>query len=137
MPRNPQSKNPHHSLREHLFELLNGGNAHAKFDDVIKNFSPKLRGVKPANLPHSSWMLLEHLRIAQWDILDFSRNPKYKALKWPDDYWPETPAPPTSCWGIGSNTKTFPSQEWCTHGLLKSHPFLSFPFRCVSPNIEG
>jgi hypothetical protein len=84
-----------HSLRQHLLDLLDGGNAHAKFDDIIKDLPPKLRGAKPANFPHSPWMLLEHLRIAQWDILDFSRNPKYVALDWPKDYWPETDAPPS------------------------------------------
>jgi hypothetical protein len=95
MPKS-RTTDPHTALRQHLVELLNGGHAHASFDDVIKNLSPKLRGIKPANLPHSAWMLLEHLRIAQWDILEFSRNPKYKALKWPDDYWPKTPSPPSA-----------------------------------------
>ena len=80
-------------LREHLNNLLEGGGAHAKFDDAVKNMPEGLRGVKPKGLPHSAWMLLEHLRLAQWDILKFSRNPKYKAPKWPDDYWPETEAP--------------------------------------------
>jgi hypothetical protein len=89
---------PNHdqSLRDHLIVLLNGGNAHAKFDDVIKDLPPKLRGKKPENFPHSPWMLLEHLRVAQWDILDFSRNPKYKHLKWPDQYWPKTEDPPSA-----------------------------------------
>lgn len=87
-------KDPNHDLRKHLVELLDGGQAHAKFDDLIKNLPPKLRGVKPANFPHSPWMILEHLRIAQEDILDFSRNAKYKSRKWPDEYWPKTPAPP-------------------------------------------
>ncbi len=82
------------SLRQHLLDLLRGGNAHATFDAAIKDLPAKLRGAKPANFPHSPWMILEHLRIAQWDILDFSRNPKYKEMKWPDDYWPKTEAPP-------------------------------------------
>jgi hypothetical protein len=89
-------KDPNHDLRKHLVELLDGGQAHAKFDDLIKNLPPQLRGVKPANFPHSPWMILEHLRIAQEDILDFSRNAKYKSRKWPDEYWPKTPAPPTA-----------------------------------------
>ena len=83
-------------LREHVIYLLAGGGAHAKFDDVIKNLPPKLRGVKPANFPHSPWMLLEHLRLAQWDILEFSRNKKHVSPKWPEGYWPTTPAPPTT-----------------------------------------
>jgi DinB superfamily len=82
-------------LREHVIELLNGRGAHSGFDDVVKNMPEKLRGVKPDGFPHSAWMLLEHLRLAQWDILEFSRNRKYKSPKWPEGYWPETEAPPS------------------------------------------
>jgi hypothetical protein len=91
------AKDPHgKQLREHLLALLNGGGAHATFDATVKDMPEKLRGVKPSGLPHTAWMLLEHLRLAQWDILDFSRNPKYQAPKWPDDYWPQTEAPPSA-----------------------------------------
>ena len=82
-------------LRGHVVELLNGKGAHATFDDAVKDMPENLFGMKPEGLPHSAWMLLEHLRIAQWDILEFSRNPKYKSPKWPDDYWPEQSAPPS------------------------------------------
>jgi hypothetical protein len=81
-------------LRKHLLELLDGGHAHASFDDVVADFPANFRAEIPKGLPHSAWMLLEHMRLAQWDILDFSRNSKYKAMKWPQDYWPKTPAPP-------------------------------------------
>jgi hypothetical protein len=81
------------SLREHLLELLRGGSAHAKFEDAIKSFPAKLRGVKPENFPHSAWMLLEHMRIAQFDILEFSRNAKHVSPKWPEGYWPKKDAP--------------------------------------------
>jgi DinB superfamily len=84
------------SLRKHLLELLDGGHAYARFDKILDNFPPKLRGAKPSGLPHSAWMLLEHLRLAQWDILDFSRNPKYVTPNWPEDYWPESPSPPSA-----------------------------------------
>jgi hypothetical protein len=87
--------NQDQALREHLLELLEGGQAHATFDGVVADFPSKFRGEKPAGLPHSGWMLVEHLRITQWDILDFSRNPKYAAMNWPDDYWPKSPAPPS------------------------------------------
>ena len=87
---------PNHSLRQHLLDLLNGGNAHAKFDVVIKDLPPKLRGEKPANFPHSPWMLLEHMRIAQWDILEFSRNSKHVSPAWPEGYWSKTQAPPNA-----------------------------------------
>ena len=83
------------SLRQHVLYLLAGGGAHAKFDDVIQGLPAKLRGKKPAKFPHSPWMLLEHMRIAQWDILEFSINPKYRHMKWPEEYWPKTEAPPS------------------------------------------
>jgi hypothetical protein len=83
-------------LREHLIYLLDGGGAHAKFADVVNGIPENVRGVKPENLPHSAWMLLEHLRLAQWDILEFSRNPKHESPKWPEGYWPESEAPPNA-----------------------------------------
>jgi DinB family protein len=83
------------SLRKDLLELLDGAHAHAPFDKVIAGFPAKLRGEVPNGLPHSAWMLLEHIRLAQWDILDFSRNPEYTQMKWPEEYWPKTAAPPS------------------------------------------
>jgi hypothetical protein len=74
-------------------ELLTGGHAHATFEQAVKNLPVELRGKAPKGAEHSPWQLLEHLRLAQWDILDFSRNAKYQALKWPDDYWPKEKAP--------------------------------------------
>ena len=68
-------------LREHVLYLLDGGGAHAKFDEVVADIPPQLLGQKPARLPHSLWMLLEHLRIGQRDILDFSHNPEYVSPK--------------------------------------------------------
>jgi DinB superfamily len=68
--------------------------AHLSFDDAVAGFPVELRGTKPKGAPHTPWQLLEHLRIAQWDILDFSRNPAYQEMKWPEDYWPKTQAPP-------------------------------------------
>jgi hypothetical protein len=84
------------SLRKHLLEMLAGGSAHAKFEDVVKGLPKKLQGVQPANFPHTAWMVLEHLRRAQWDILEFSRNPKHASPKWPEGYWPKTEAPPNA-----------------------------------------
>ena len=81
------------SLRKHLADLLRMKGAHADLDQVLSGFPPALRGVKPEGAPHSAWQLLEHMRIAQEDILDFSRNPKYKDKTFPDDYWPAEEAP--------------------------------------------
>ena len=82
------------SLREHLLKLLTAEQAHAGFDAAVRDFPTELRGKRPKGANHSPWELLEHLRTAQADILDFSRNPNYKTLDWPKDYWPVTPAPP-------------------------------------------
>src|SRR6476660_2926831 len=81
-------------LRRQLLELLKGGSAHTRFEEAVAGFPAKLRGQKPAGLPHTAWMLLEHMRIAQWDILEFSRNTKHASPKWPEGYWPKTETPP-------------------------------------------
>lgn len=82
------------ALREHLVNLLTKANAHATFDDAVKDLPVELRGKRPKGAEHSLWQLLEHLRIAQWDILEFSRDAKHKSPAWPDEYWPKNPAPP-------------------------------------------
>jgi len=84
------------TLREHVLYLLRGGGAHLSFDDAVANLPPELRGKKPAGVPHSPWRVVEHMRIAQWDILEFVRNPRYVELKFPDDYWQRGDAPPNS-----------------------------------------
>ena len=81
-------------LRQHVLDLLRGGNAHLNFEEALAGLPPNLRGAKPADLPYSPWRLLEHMRIAQWDILEFSRNPKHVSPEFPGGYWPEGDAPP-------------------------------------------
>ena len=83
------------SLRKTLAELLRMKGAHVSLHEAVSDFPPALRGVKPPGAPHTAWQLLEHMRLAQEDILDFSRNPKYKEKPFPDDYWPTTEAPPS------------------------------------------
>ena len=90
------------ALGTQLQDLLDWKQAHVGFDDAVKGVPPKLRGAVPAGFEHSVWQLVEHLRIAQHDILDFSRNPRYKAKKWPDDYWPSSPAPSSLAAWTGS-----------------------------------
>lgn len=82
------------ALRNHLIALLDGGQAHVRFDDVVADWLPEARGVRPEGAAHSPWQVLEHLRICQWDILDFSRNAEYEELDWPADYWPAEEGPP-------------------------------------------
>ena len=81
-------------LREHLRELLGGGHAHPDFERAIADLPAQLRGAKPPGLPHTPWRLVEHLRIAQWDILRFSVDPAHVSPAFPEGYWPEGDAPP-------------------------------------------
>lgn len=81
------------SLIQQLIDLLTKGNAHVTFEKAIEHVSFSNLGTKPYNLPYSIWMMVEHLRIAQADILDFSINQNYEELNWPDDYWPKNESP--------------------------------------------
>jgi hypothetical protein len=80
-------------LRDQLLYLLKGGGAHVGFGDALRGWPVQHAGVKVANFPHTAWMLLEHMRLAQRDILEFSRNPKHVSPKWPEGYWPAKEAP--------------------------------------------
>ncbi|MFB3903801.1 MAG: DinB family protein [Acidobacteriota bacterium] len=82
------------SLREHLLKLLSGKWAHLEFQDAVARVPAGIRGTKAAGLPYTAWQLLEHMRITQWDILEFSRNPGHVSPDWPAGYWPATEAPP-------------------------------------------
>ena len=81
-------------LRKQLADTLQGGQSHITFDQVTKDFPVEAWGRKPAGAPHSAWELLEHMRIAQRDILDFARDAKHTSPKFPEGYWPKTEAPP-------------------------------------------
>lgn len=85
---------PHRALRDHLVALLGEGHAHVTFKDAIADWPPELRGAKPLGQPFTAWRLLEHIRISQWDILEFTRNGKYVSPAWPAGYWPKSDAPP-------------------------------------------
>jgi len=102
--RKPQKKKPlteaaiapvdSSAFRKELLSHFTEENAHADFDSTVKNFPASLRGTRPNDLPHSAWQLLEHLRIAQWDIIEFALNSKHKSPEFPDGYWPTSPEPP-------------------------------------------
>lgn len=87
------------ALRDHVLYLLGGGGAHLNFDAAIAGLPENLRGAKPEKVPHTPWRLLKHMRIAQWDILEFSRNPQHVSPPFPEGYWPAGDAPPdTGAW---------------------------------------
>jgi DinB superfamily len=82
------------ALRQHLVRLLRESHAHVQFDSALGDLPVHLRGKRPKGAPHSPWEVLEHMRIAQWDILEFSRDPSHKSPIYPRGYWPRTQAPP-------------------------------------------
>lgn len=82
------------TLRTQLVDAMRGHEAHVDFESAIKDFPVEARAKKPAGAPHTAWQLLEHMRLAQHDILEFSRNPEHKSPPWPEGYWPKSEAPP-------------------------------------------
>ncbi|HXZ26957.1 MAG TPA: DinB family protein [Terriglobales bacterium] len=92
MPRRPD---PQTALRQHLLYLLGGGGAHLSFEKAVAHLPASARGRRPDNMPHSPWEILEHLRLAQWDILEFSRDARHVSPDWPAGYWPKGAAPPS------------------------------------------
>jgi uncharacterized damage-inducible protein DinB len=103
-------RQPNDAVREHLVRVLDWEDAHVGFDKAVAGLPPEARGKRAAGLEHSVWQLLEHIRLAQDDILDFCLNAKYEhTMKWPDDYWPKDPAPPSdAAWNdsIAAYTRT-------------------------------
>src|SRR5580692_10073500 len=88
-----KSQTADQSLREHLVATLHGAQAHITFDKAVRGFALDRIGIRPRGLPHSAWELLEHIRLAQVDILHFSRSHDHVSPQWPEGYWPESPAP--------------------------------------------
>jgi uncharacterized damage-inducible protein DinB len=87
---------PTRAFRDHLVRILDWEEAHVGFDKAVEGIPPDKRGARAAGFEHSTWQLVEHLRLAQEDILDFCVNNAYKhTMAWPDDYWPNDPAPPS------------------------------------------
>jgi len=90
------------TLRWQLTVVLDGGRAHARARDVLKGFPARWRGVRPPGFQHSAWQLLEHLRIAQHDMLRFSIDSKHRSPKWPEGFWPKHASPPGAAAWQGS-----------------------------------
>ncbi len=98
MPRQParprEPTDPHRALREHVVALLEGAHAHVQFEDAVADLPTELRGAKPAGQPFTPWRLLEHIRISQWDIVEFTNSATHVSPEWPRGYWPPDDAPP-------------------------------------------
>jgi DinB superfamily len=102
----PVNKDADTAVREHILNLLRGRGAHLNFDDVIKSLPESSRGKKVKAVPYTMWQLLEHMRLAQWDILEFSRDANHISPKFPEGYWPKADAPPDdAAWN--SSVKSF------------------------------
>ena len=115
------------TLRDHLVYLLSGGGAHVSLEQALADFPRELRGAKPDGLPFTAWRLLEHLRIAQWDILEFSRNPQHVSPEFPQGYWPEGDAPPEdAAWE--KSVKAFQADLRAMQRLVKN-PSTDLPAR--------
>lgn len=92
----PKMARAEQTLRDHLLYLLRGEGAHLSLEAALGGIPAAVRGKRPKGAPHSPWEILEHIRIAQWDILEFSRNARHVSPEWPAGYWPKSPAPPSA-----------------------------------------
>lgn len=129
-PTNPEASE-HDEVRKQLVALVDGGQAHATFEDAVADFPPELRGTVPAGLPYSAWQIVEHIRIAQHDILEFSAPPTggYHGLKWPEQYWPKDAAPPSAeSWDLSIGA-VHADREAFKKLILKPEADLTKPFR--------
>jgi hypothetical protein len=105
------------SLRTQLIELLDGGHAHATFEQAVQDFPAERAGIRPNGAPHSAWELLEHMRLAQNDILRFCQSADYVSPSWPDGYWPADPAPVEGQWA--ESVRAFRNDRAEFEGLLR------------------
>lgn len=111
-----------------LEALLTGGHAHATFEEAVEGLPADLRGVVPEGMPYSIWQLVDHIKVTQWDILEFSRNPAHESPSWPEGYWPDQKAPTETAWKNALKQIREDRQQFI--GLLKaSHAdlFARFP----------
>ncbi|HEY4107947.1 DinB family protein [Puia sp.] len=117
------------ALVKELTAALQKGNAHATFEETVKDIPQKLLGAAPDGLPYSLWQLIEHIRITQWDILEFSRNPEHVSPTWPDGYWPKEKAPAPVDSLKKSVDQTLADRKAFVHLLEKAGEDLLTPFR--------
>jgi uncharacterized damage-inducible protein DinB len=102
-------------LREAVLTLLRGGRAHVAFEKAVANLPEELRGKKPRGAPYTPWQQLEHMRIVQWDILEYIRNPQHVSPEWPQGYWPREAAPARNAWA--KSVKSFLADQQALQDL--------------------
>jgi len=95
MPKSSEDHASDRALRDLLIAQLEGGHAHATLADALEGFPAEMRGVRPDGAAHSAWQVMEHLRITQWDIVEFTRDPVHRSPAWPEGYWPSEAEPPS------------------------------------------
>ncbi len=110
-------------LRDDVLHLLQGGNAHVQFEKVVGNLPEPLRGKVPRGLPYSAWQLLEHIRITQWDILEYIRSAAHVSPEWPEGYWPNDPEPTRTGWS--KSAKAFQADRQVLVDLARSGDLLA------------
>jgi hypothetical protein len=111
------------ALREDVLHLVKGGNAHVSFEKAVGNLPEELRGKKPRGLPYSPWQQLEHLRITQWDILEYIRTPDHASPRWPEGYWPSEASPARNAWA--KSVKAFQADRQALLDLAASGDLLA------------
>lgn len=107
------------ALKFHLTDLLTQANAHVTFDQSVENLQTELTGIRPEKLPYSIWQLIEHIRITQWDILEFSKDARHQSPKWPDEYWPKEVSPAGEK-ALASSIKSITENREEFIGLIKA-----------------
>jgi uncharacterized damage-inducible protein DinB len=123
-----KTNDTHTQLISQLKKFLIGGHAHATFEQAVKGAKFEHLGKTPHGLPYSIWQLVEHIRVTQYDILDFSRNPDYKGMNWPDDYWPKEKAPASEKEWHESIKQVFAERDEFISMLEKQNVDLYTPF---------
>jgi len=107
-------------LREHVLELLKSKDAHADFETAVKDVPANMRGKRPSRAAHSPWEVLEHMRITQWDILEFTRNAKHVSPEFPAGCWPKAQTPPDEkAWEKNADAFRRDLKRWWTWWRMK------------------
>lgn len=124
------------AVREDVLSLLRGGRAHVAFERAVAHLRERLQGKKPRGLPYTPWQQLEHMRISQWDILEYIRNPKHVSPDWPQGYWPAAAPPTKDAWD--KSVRAFKADRRALQDLVadpSTHLFARVPYDPEGPTL--